>query len=133
MKRTAFAFALLALTAPAAGAAATPEDNARLVVLTLPRATHAHEAVWLRVRVGAIPRGMEIVVRSDSGKLLGSISPFAIPSKRAAGTYTIPLPENASHEGRIAVRLSVEVLGAQPRPPTTREVEEVKLVYLPVD
>ena len=131
MKRTALAFALLALAAPAAGA--PPDNDARLVVLTLPRAARAHEAVWLRVRVGAIPRGMEIVIRSGSGKLLGSISPFAIPSRQAAGTYTIPLPENASHESRIAVRLSVQVLGAQPRPPTTREVEEVKLVYLPVD
>lgn len=134
MKRRgfAFAFALPVLMALALGAAAMPDEDGRLVVLTLPRATLAHEAVWLRVRVGVIPRGTAIVVRSGSGELLGSISPFAVRSGKEAGAYTIPLPDDAPEEGRVYVRLSVETPGAQPRPATTREVKEVKLVYVPV-
>ena len=127
------AYALLALLAPGAEAtAAGTPSSARRIVLTLPRAPAAQEAVWLSVRVGVLERGVRILVLSDDGTLLGAISPFAISPGKEAGTYTIPLPENAVSQGRVAVRLVVEDREHVTRPATGGEVEDVGLVYVPV-
>jgi hypothetical protein len=126
------AWALIALLAQGASAPtpATPSAERR-IVLTLPRTPAAQEAAWLSVRVGVLPRGLRILVLSDDGKLLGSISPFAIAPGKEAGTYTIPLPDDAVKEGQVAVRLVVEERGVT-RSPTGSEVEDVGLVYAPV-
>lgn len=134
MHRTAFtAFVLMALLALGADAiAAGTQSDAHRVVLTLPRAPAAPEAVWLSVRLGVLQRGWRVLVLSDDGKLLGVISPFAIPAGNKAGTYTIPLPENAVRHRRVVVRLVVEVREHVTRAPTRSEVEDVQLVYVPV-
>ena len=123
-------YALIALLAQGADATAaeTPPGATRLAV---PRAPAAQEAVWLSVRVGVLPRGLRILVLSDDGQLLGVISPFAIVPGKETGTYTIPLPDNAVHQGHVTVRLLVEERGVT-RSPTGSEVEDVGLVYVPV-
>ena len=123
-------YALIALLAQGADATAgeIPSGARRLAV---PRAPAAQEAVWLNVRVGVLPRGLRILVLSDDGKLLGAISPFAIVPGKEAGTYTIPLPDDAVQQGHVTVRLVVEERGVT-RPPTGSEVEDVGLVYVPV-
>jgi hypothetical protein len=127
------ACALIALLAQGAEApaAVTPSGAAR-TVLMLPRPPAAQEAVWLSVRVGVLRRGARVLVFSDEGTLLGAISPFAIPPGKEAGTYTIPLPENAVRDGRVVVRLVVEEREHAARPATGGEVEDVGLVYVPV-
>lgn len=127
------ACALIALLAQgaAAPAAVTPSSAGR-TVLTLPRPPAAQEAVWLSVRVGVLQRGARVLVLSDEGALLGAISPFAIVPGHEAGTYTIPLPENAVRQGRVAVRLVVEDNQHATRAPAGGEVEDVGLVYVPV-
>jgi hypothetical protein len=124
------AYALTALLTLGASAA-TPPD-ARRIVLALPRAPAAEEAVWLSVKLGVLPRGARVLVLSDDGTLLGAISPFAIPPGRQAGTYTIPLPESAIREGRVAVRVVVEEMENSTRSPTREEVEDVGLEYVRV-
>jgi hypothetical protein len=124
------AYVLTTLLAQGGGAATPP--NAQRIVLDLPRAPAAEEAVWLNVRVGALARGARILVMSDDGTLLGAISPFAVVPGQEAGTYTIPLPESAVREGRVAVRLVVEGPRKATRPPMESEVENVGLVYVPV-
>src|SRR5262249_14265298 len=135
MNRTVLAtYVLIALLAPGAGAtAAGTQSKARRVVLTLPRTPAAQEAVWLSVRLGVLQRGWRVLVLSDDGRLLGAISPFAIPAGNKAGTYTIPLPQDAVRHGRVAVRLAVEIMENVTRAPTRSEVEDVRLVYVPVN
>ena len=124
----AFALTLLLAQGTAVPAAAPPPGT---TVLTLPRAPAANEAVWLSVRVGVLLRGAKVLVLSEDGALLGAISPFAIPPGGEAGTYTIPLPEPAAGQGRVAVRIVEEERGVT-RPATGDEVEDVRLVYVPV-
>ena len=124
--------AACALIALLAQGASVPATAAPTTVLTLPRPPAAQEAVWLSVRVGVLQRGARVLVFSDEGTLLGAISPFAIPPGHEAGTYTIPLPENAVRDGRVVVRLVVEDRKHAARPATGGEVEDVGLVYVPV-
>ena len=124
------AYVLTTLLMQGSGTATPPA--AQRIVLDLPRAPVAEEAVWLNVRVGALARGARILVLSDDGTLLGAISPFAVVPGQEAGSYTIPLPESAVREGRVTVRLVVEGPRKATRPPMEGEVENVGLVYVPV-
>jgi len=128
--RVLAACVLTALLAQGAAAAGTPPSADR-VVLTLPRPPAPNESVWLSVRLGALQRGARVLVLSDDGQLLGAISPFAIPPGQKAGAYTIPLPDNAVRDGRVAVRVVVEEREHVTRSSTHGEVEDVGLVYVP--
>ncbi len=102
------------------------------VTLTLPRPAAAHEAVWVEVRTGALPRGAEIEVRNRDGVLFGSVSPFGVRAGMGA-RYTIPLPRSAIVNNQVDLLLTVHGAGAAPRLPRLGEVEGVSLVYVPVD
>ena len=100
--------------------------------LTLPRRADADEAVWLQVRAGALPPGAEISVGTADGELLGTVSPFGVQQGRDAGTYTIPVPEDAIEDGRVQLHLEVQERGGTVRPPLPGEVENLSLIFVPV-
>ncbi len=122
MRRSAAAFALLALLAQS-GTASADE-----MTLVLPHPPGPGEIVWLEVEVGPIQRGQEIDVTTASGQELGVISPFGVRAGQSAGTYTLPMPANVFHDGRVSVRLTISQFGAPPRAPTAQEVRSVKLI-----
>jgi len=122
MRRAAVAFALLALLVRNGNAA-----SANDLTLVLPHPLRAGEIAWIEVQVGPISRGQEIDVATVSGEELGAISPFGVRAGQAAGTYTLPVPEDAIRDGRISVRLTITEFGAPPRAPTAQEVRSVKL------
>ena len=120
MRPAAAALALLGLLAQHAAAA----DD---VILALPRPLRAGDTAWIEVQVGAVGRGQEIEVTTASGRQLGVISPFGVRLGQEAGTYTLPVPEDAIRDGRVAVRLTISQSGGPPRAPTAQEVRSVKL------
>src|SRR4051812_14755948 len=61
----------------------------------LPREVAKGEAVRAMVSVGTLRRGEKIVVRTSSGEIAGSVSPFGIKPGQKAGIYPIPVPHNA--------------------------------------
>jgi hypothetical protein len=105
---------------------ASSADDVR--TLTLPHSLAAGETVLIEVQVGAIVRGAEIDVTTASGQQLGVISPFGPRAGQGVKTYTIPIPPDAIRDGRIAVRLAITQYGASPRPPTVKEVLDVRLI-----
>jgi|SRR5271157_44695 len=122
-RRAAAVFALLALLAQS-GIAASADD----IALVLPHPPGPGEIAWLKVEVGPIQRGQEIDVTTASGQELGVISPFGVRAGQSAGTYTLPMPANVFHDGRVSVRLTISQFGAPPRAPTAQEVRSVKLI-----
>jgi hypothetical protein len=120
LRRAAALFALLALTAPGAEAAAF-----RDVRIVLPNPV-APGDLMLRVRAGVLPRGAEVDVYDGHGTLLGTVSPFGVHGE--AGTYTIPLHGGTTPARSITVRLVLTEAGRPPRAPTLREVRGVTLV-----
>jgi hypothetical protein len=122
MRGGAAAFALLMLLAQKSNAAAAHD-----MTLVLPHPIRAGETAWITVHVGPIRRGQEIDVTTVAGRALGVISPFAVRSGRDAGTYTLPVPGDAIHDGRVSVRLTMTQFGAAPRAATNTEVRSVRL------
>lgn len=117
--------ALLALLAQNANAAPA-QQPAQEIVLALPHPLGAGETAFIEVQVGAIGRGREIGVTTASGQQLGVISPFGVRAGQDAGTYTLPVPNDAIRDGRVAIRLTISQQGAA-RAPTTQEVRSVTL------
>jgi hypothetical protein len=126
MRPAVAAFALsahLALNASAASAQGATRDLA----LQLPHPLAADQIVFIEVKVGQISRGQEVEVTTASGQPLGVISPFSVRAGQDAGTYTLPVPASALHDGRLSLRLAISQFGAPPRAPTAEEVRDVKL------
>jgi hypothetical protein len=98
------------------------------MTLALPHPLAGGGSAWLQVQVGAIGKGQQIDVTTDTGQMLGTISPFGVRSGQAAGTYTLPVPADAIHDGRLSIRLTISQAGTAPRTPTTEELRGVKLI-----
>ncbi len=126
-----FAFAALQATpsppVPPATAQSRQTGDARMMTLVLPHALRNGETAWLLVEVGAIDHH-PIRLTTQDGRPLGTISPFGVHSGQTAGTYTVPVPAEAFHDGRLALRISVVQPGRAPRAPTSEEVKGVRLV-----
>ncbi|MEA2911636.1 MAG: hypothetical protein QOJ15_3717 [Bradyrhizobium sp.] len=116
-------FAHLALN----GNAAMAQDAARSMTLELPRPLAAGETAFIEVQLGPIGRGRTIEVTTAAGQPLGTISPFGVRTGQDAGTYPLPVPEDAIRDGRLSVRLTISQPGGSARAPTADEVHSVKL------
>jgi len=108
-------------------------EPSKLLVLTPSRAADPHEAIWLKVTVGPLPRGSRLSVTDEDGKLVGTISPFGAAVGQTSVDYTLPLPKSASSGGPVRLRMEMVRPGDAARPPTPSELLGVQLVYIPSD
>jgi propanediol utilization protein len=119
--------ALVVVALLQSGSAAT----GRAVTLTLAHPLHSGETAWLEVEIGPIERGAEIEIATTDGRPLGIISPYAIRSGDSAGTYTVPVPDDAISKNRVLLRLSLNQHGHASRAPTAKEVKGIRLKIKP--
>jgi hypothetical protein len=126
MRPVTAALALLAYLA-LNGNAALAQDAARSMTLQLPRPLAANETAFIEVQVGPIGRGRTIEVTTASGQSLGVVSPFGVRTGQDAGTYPLPVPQDAIRDDRLSIRLTISQPGGPPRAPTADEVRGVKL------
>jgi hypothetical protein len=126
MRPAVVALALLAHFA-LNGNAALAQDAARNMTLDLPRSLAAGETAFIEVQVGPIGRGRTIEVTTAAGQPLGTVSPFGVRTGQDAGTYPLPVPQDAIRDGRLSIRLTISQPGGTSRAPTADEVRGVKL------
>ncbi|HEY1544494.1 MAG TPA: hypothetical protein VGG01_19015 [Xanthobacteraceae bacterium] len=124
MRRAAAALMLLAL--PAADVAAQNATPAQALTLSLPHPLGAGETAFIEVQLGTLAKGHVVDITTAAGQPLGTLSPFGARPGQRAGTYTLPVPASAIHDGRLAIRLTITQPGG-PRAPTAQEVRGVKL------
>ncbi|MFZ0206409.1 MAG: hypothetical protein WAL59_09880 [Roseiarcus sp.] len=108
------------------------KEPSKLLVLTPSRAADPHEAIWLEVTVGPLPRGSRLSVTDEDGKLVGTITPFGATVGQTSLDYTLPLPKSDASGGPVRLRMEMLKPGDASRPPTPSEVLGVQLVYVPV-
>ncbi len=126
MWRAAVALLLLTHLALNVGAALA-QNAAQSMTLELPRPLAANETAFIEVQVGPIGRGRTIEVTTASGQTLGVVSPFGVRTGQDAGTYPLPVPNDAVRDGRLTIRLTISQPGGAPRVPSGEEVRGVKL------
>lgn len=105
-------------------------DDARTMTLALPHDLRPGEIAFLEVTVGAISRGREVEVTTADGRLIGTVSPFGVPSGAEAGTYAMPVPVDAIGDRMLPLRLRITRPDGPPRAPTADEVKVVRLTIL---
>ena len=125
LTRTGIALSLVACTHGSVVAAGA-------MTLSLPRTPAADEAVRLTVKVGRLPQGARVVVRTNGGEIVGAVSPFGQAATEKGGTYVIPIPSDAVKDGQVSVQFEVEQKGTPPRVPTRDEVLSVTVVLAPI-
>src|SRR4051812_26732866 len=81
----------LSSAAPVTGAAAMENAQLGLVELALPRAP-VGEAVWVRILIGALPRGARLRVSTPDNVSIGSLAPFGVLRGQEMLSYDLPLP-----------------------------------------
>jgi hypothetical protein len=99
--------------------------------LPLPRAAASGEMLVARVTVGPLKPHERIIVRTRSGEIAGSVSPFGAQARQNSGVYTIPIPDNAVKDGHVRLLLQVEQKDVPVHAPTAEEVHSIELAYLP--
>ena len=100
--------------------------------LPLPRAAAPGEMLVARVTVGPLKPHQRIIVRTRSGEIAGTVSPFGAQARQNSGVYTIPIPDTAVKDGHVRLLLQVEQKDAPTRAPTVEEVRSLELAYMPV-
>ena len=85
----------------------------------------------LELALGVLPRGVEIVVYTKDGKLVGTAAPFALRAGQRAGSYRFRLRDELFRGNRVALRLAAKQYGAAERAPTAEEVTDAKIVCPP--
>ena len=131
MRAVCAALLSLALLGHAAEGASGSAEARHAVTLTLSGAPDGRVA-FLVVTLGALPSGGEVEITGTDGKMLGSLSPYALRTGASAGTYTVPLPSDAVHNGQVTVQLSLRS-GDTARAPTADEVKAVRAEWGPKD
>jgi hypothetical protein len=106
--------------------------GAGAMTLTLPRTPAPDEAVHLNVKVGRLPSGARVIVRTSKGEIVGAISPFGAVAREHGGTYVIPVPRDAVQDGKVSLQLEVQEKGTSARVPTGDEVQSVTLALAPI-
>jgi uncharacterized lipoprotein YbaY len=117
---------------PVIGTAAIEKAQLSLVELALPRAPTAGEAVWVRIVIGALPRGARLRVSTADGVAVGSLASVGVLRSQEAVSYDLPVPPSAIAGGRVRLRLDIVEAGGATRLPVAGEVEAVELRYVPV-
>lgn len=116
---------LLGMTLGAAG------DAAPLPARSFARPCE-HGAARLTLELGPLPRGVEIVVYGEDGRLIGTAAPFALRGGQSAGTFQFVLPEALFRDGAIALRLAAKQYGVPERAPTALELRRASVVCAPM-
>ena len=97
------------------------------VTLSIPRSLGAEDALSVRVTVGTLPKGARIVVRSETGEVIGSIVPFGQSTNRQGVFYTLPVPSEMVADRKVSLGFILEEAGGtKSRVPTEAEIKEVK-------
>lgn len=109
-----------------AGAAAST------LTLVLPRPPAPDEAVHLILKVGRLPRDARVVVRTDTGEIVGTIRPFGPSAREQGGTHVMAIPPEAVKDGKVSLVLQVEEKETGARVPTKEEVQSVTVALTPV-
>jgi hypothetical protein len=114
----------------AALALAAPGQAASVPLRTLVRPCESGTA-RLKLHLGALPRGVEVVIHAEDGRLIGTAAPFALRGGQDAGIYQFALPSALFRSGRIRLRLSAKQFGVPERAPTPAEVKDAAVICLP--
>lgn len=111
-----------------------PEDGGAYTVV-LPRPLRPGEQLLLEVELGTAGAGMQVVLRTRDGRLVGTVSPHGLRHGAAAGTYLVPVPaallQDIAGTTRWPLQVRIESSAAAPRAADAQTVRAIRAVIAP--
>ncbi|MEM8713093.1 MAG: hypothetical protein AAGG01_19265, partial [Planctomycetota bacterium] len=71
-------------------------------------------------------RGEEIVLRTEEGALIGTVSPFGATAREAGGSYAVPILDEFNLSEGLRVLVSVEDRSGASRTPKAAELVAIR-------
>ena len=106
----------------------------RVAKIALARVPTDREAIQVQVKVGPLPEGARLVVRSEDGESLGTIAPYGAAARQKGGTYTVAVPKQglSTADAKLALSFELKEKDGTVRAPTKNELKEATAVIIPV-
>lgn len=98
-------------------------------ILPLPRPLQDGDTLTLAITVGPLRR-QRLTISTVQGQYLGSVVPFGVAANQAGGRYMIPVPIEAVHDGRLALRVRI-LSGEVEREPEAGDIAALSLMVIP--
>lgn len=113
---------------------ADPQHRDGIYTVVLPRPHRAGEPLMLEVELGTSGAGMQVVLRTLDGELVGTVSPHGIRHGAAGGTHLVPVPAHLlpriTGETRWRLQVRIESSANAPKPADGQTVRAVRAVHV---
>ena len=125
--RHALSIALLLASLAGAGFA----QDRKMTELLAPRDPGPNEAVRVKVDTGPLPFGARLVVKTEQGDVVGSITSYGVPGPNDTRSETFPVQSRNLINKRLRLQVLVEAPGAMTRAATPDEIRELDVMIVP--
>jgi hypothetical protein len=88
-----------------------------------------NESMRLEVATGPLPYGSRLVIKTEQGDVVGSLSSYGIPGPRDTRSASFPVPPKALVNRRLRLQVQIEAPGAMTRSATADEIRELNVVF----
>lgn len=124
-------FSIAVILAALACASPVLAQGRKITELVAPRDPGEKDVVRVRVETGPLPFGARLVVKTEQGDVLGSISSYGVSGPNDTRSASFPLPARAVVHRRVRLQVQIEAPGAMTRSATPDEITRLDIVILP--
>jgi hypothetical protein len=125
------AFSIAFLLASLAGAGLASAQDRKMTELLAPRDPGPNEAVRVKVDTGPLPFGARLVVKTEQGDVIGSITSYGVPGPNDSRSESFPVQSRNVVNKRLRLQVLVEAPGAMTRVATPEEIRGLDVMIVP--
>ncbi len=119
------------LLASLAGAGLASAQDRKMTELLAPRDPGPKEAVRVNVDTGPLPFGDRLVVKTEQGDVIGSITSYGVPGPNDSRSESFPVQSRNVVNKRLRLHVLVEAPGAMTRVATPEEIRGLDVMIVP--
>ena len=124
-------FFITLLLASLAGVGMATAQDRKMTELLAPRDPGPNEAVRVKVETGPLPFGARLVVKTEQGDVIGSITSYGVPGPNDTRSESFPIQSRNVVNKRLRLQVLVEAPGAMTRNATPDEIRGLDIMIVP--
>jgi hypothetical protein len=124
-------FSIALLLASLGGAGMVLAQDRKMTELLAPRDPGPNEAVRVKVDTGPLPFGARLVVKTEQGDVIGSITSYGVPGPNDSRSESFPVQSRNVVNKRLRLQVLVEAPGEMTRVATPDEVRGLDVMIVP--
>jgi hypothetical protein len=124
-------FSTVLLLASLACASAASAQDRKMTELLAPRDPGPNEAVRVKVDTGPLPFGARLVIKTEQGDVVGSITSYGVPGPNDSRSESFPVQSRNVVNKRLRLQVLIEAPGAMTRAATPDEIRGLDVMIVP--